>query len=451
MVNKLGITADGLAYVHELMKHGMLIDIEHMSDAARRTLMEDVANSPLWEHAKSGHCPAGNSYSVTPGTKPRCYYNVYPVLSSHTVFRAQSPLDSNERAFLPNEQQRTPEEVEFIRRTQGLVGPVVSQPPRVHIGSWHDYPGVRNPGNNPSAYYVPGVDSPVHSTIAQDCAGSSKSFAEAMLYADEKMRMQGISLATDTPFVGGTSPRFPIYPGNESAPNTITLRGGPYANNCRQWRHVAQDPDLSDAQKSAEIHDGQYNFDQSDSTRVRYAPDASVNVTENDGTSHDGLIREGPTDNISYGARGSVPWVWNAFDPSGIPAPARNGDFNVTGLDRYGKIPDLLQDARNVGMTPADMAPLFNSAEAYVQMWARAYRIVGCLTPSYGEREICVGTPPTSSGVSAGCFGTCPDDPGRGLWRAWKGTDPLIRHFDFCPNVGDAALPPDEPACDRLR
>lgn len=37
-----------------------------------------------------------------------------------------------------------------------------------------------------------------------------------------------------------------------------------------------------------------------------------------------------------------------------------------------GLVPELVQDARNMGMSDADLEPLFRSAEGYIRMWERA-------------------------------------------------------------------------------
>ncbi len=46
-------------------------------------------------------------------------------------------------------------------------------------------------------------------------------------------------------------------------------------------------------------------------------------------------------------------------------------DINLDGFAHYGLLPDFLQDVRNIGITPQQMAPLFNSAEAYLRMWQK--------------------------------------------------------------------------------
>jgi microsomal dipeptidase-like Zn-dependent dipeptidase len=63
-----------------------------------------------------------------------------------------------------------------------------------------------------------------------------------------------------------------------------------------------------------------------------------------------------------------------------VPGPAlgksvsgkRTFDYNFDGLAHVGMLPDFIQDLMNVGLTPADLEPLFRSAEAYIAMWERA-------------------------------------------------------------------------------
>ncbi len=48
----------------------------------------------------------------------------------------------------------------------------------------------------------------------------------------------------------------------------------------------------------------------------------------------------------------------------------RDFDINLDGMAHYGMLPDFLQDLRNSGLTAEDLAPLFRSANDYVEMWA---------------------------------------------------------------------------------
>jgi microsomal dipeptidase-like Zn-dependent dipeptidase len=49
----------------------------------------------------------------------------------------------------------------------------------------------------------------------------------------------------------------------------------------------------------------------------------------------------------------------------------RTWDYNVDGFAHIGMYPDFIADLQAHGLTHADLAPLFNGAEAYVRMWER--------------------------------------------------------------------------------
>ena len=51
--------------------------------------------------------------------------------------------------------------------------------------------------------------------------------------------------------------------------------------------------------------------------------------------------------------------------------PRRDFDINLDGLAHYGLLPDFLQDMRNQGLDVQDFAPLFRSANDYVEVWAK--------------------------------------------------------------------------------
>jgi len=44
-------------------------------------------------------------------------------------------------------------------------------------------------------------------------------------------------------------------------------------------------------------------------------------------------------------------------------------DINTDGMACMGLLPDFIQDLKQVGLTDQDLEPLFNSAEAYIEMW----------------------------------------------------------------------------------
>ncbi len=64
--------------------------------------------------------------------------------------------------------------------------------------------------------------------------------------------------------------------------------------------------------------------------------------------------------------------VVNARMDSRSSLGTRAWDINQDGLAHVGLFPDFIADLHNVGVSEADLRPLFNSAEAYVRLWERA-------------------------------------------------------------------------------
>jgi hypothetical protein len=54
-----------------------------------------------------------------------------------------------------------------------------------------------------------------------------------------------------------------------------------------------------------------------------------------------------------------------------VAGSRRDFDINLDGLAHYGLLPDFLQDMRNQGLAIKDFAPLFRSANDYVEVWAK--------------------------------------------------------------------------------
>ena len=91
------------------------------------------------------------------------------------------------------------------------------------------------------------------------------------------------------------------------------------------------------------------------------------------------LPEDGPAVlNLSTGI-GTIRGVWAAMRTGTAPpmrrdtvGPMRDFDYNIDGLAHYGLLPDMLQDLRNVGLPPAVMELLFESAERYIDVWERS-------------------------------------------------------------------------------
>ncbi len=78
-------------------------------------------------------------------------------------------------------------------------------------------------------------------------------------------------------------------------------------------------------------------------------------------------------------ARINAIWIkWNQMHGNNAPlqrataGERRDFDYNIDGMAHYGLMPDFLQDLRNVGLSPDDLAPLFRGAYDYIVMWEKA-------------------------------------------------------------------------------
>ena len=73
---------------------------------------------------------------------------------------------------------------------------------------------------------------------------------------------------------------------------------------------------------------------------------------------------------------GGVSYPFALFGTAGSLGKSVTGnrtfDFNVDGLAHAGMLPDFVADLRSLGFQADELAPLFNSAEAYVRMWEKA-------------------------------------------------------------------------------
>ena len=93
---------------------------------------------------------------------------------------------------------------------------------------------------------------------------------------------------------------------------------------------------------------------------------------------------------------GALVYPFPIFAPAGVnagtlgkaPSPVRRTkadifasaqfqawDYNNDGVAHVGLLPDFIQDLRSIGMSDAQLQPLFRSAEAYIAMWERAGQI----------------------------------------------------------------------------
>ena len=291
MVNVAGLTDDGRDYLRHLMSRGMVIGTEHMSRRSVHDAYQLIADQLVQRGRRecadlaSGAAPAG------------CFDHAYPLGVSHAHFRAMSLPRQLTRvaAFRASEYEVGDRQTDLLRRTGGIVGQFVSEDPV-------DLPRT--------------VDPP---PFANDCAGSSKSFATSLWYALLRMDWAGVGLATDFAFIPGAAPRFG-------------------ADAC------SADASADDPRKERALLPAQY-------------------------------LRQAQTGRVEYRPRNAV----DSRDASLIPYRMGRGgrafDFNVDGFAHYGLLPDLLQDVKNIGLPRRAWEALFSSAESYIRAWEKGLRV----------------------------------------------------------------------------
>jgi hypothetical protein len=337
----------------------------------------------------------------------------YPVICSHTGFReldftADVPFSSiNYRNYgtsdvhkVAHEGDKTAAQIERIRALGGVIAPILNQG---DSRSWR-------------------------SRIANDSPGSSKSWAQAYLYAVEKMGGRGVGLGSD---VNGLAelpgPRFGTYAShsleNDSEREHLRLtqanlqrNGVRYSSHIDDYRHYRFEggvydtgvygPEGSQIWEAIAIYKSRTNPERADISILAPGPSSKIrNLAKGFWAGETGAALEGrpdvitgttyaeqrtgflvrrnlrPTDADPAGTQRLYPHVkriwdqWTAMEGvAGTPltrstAGRRDFDINLDGMAHYGLLPDFIQDLRNVGLTEADLNPLFNSAEHYIQMW----------------------------------------------------------------------------------
>ena len=244
--NARGLTARGRTLVQEMMKRGLVIDVDHMS----RSMLDDVLDLAE-QHG-------------------------YPVVAGHTGF---TDLSLGKKK---SEAQKTATQVARIRDLGGLVAPILNQGTTAET-----VPYERN-GQVP---------------VANDCSHSSRSFAQAYLYAVDHTR-----------------------PADPAALHAVPLGSDLNGLLATPAPRFGADACGGDAGEGAA---------QASSTRVAYP------FTPHGGSGQLGRLEAG----------------------------LATFDVNEDGFANVGLLPDFVEDLKRVGVSDADLEPLFRSAEGYVRMW----------------------------------------------------------------------------------
>jgi microsomal dipeptidase-like Zn-dependent dipeptidase len=266
--NHKGLTPVGQDYIRALKRRHMIIDTAHMSDKSVEAIYSVLQERPG-----------------------------YPEVISHARYRKEGLYKNPEQeitAYLASEYDISDSNLEKVRISGGVTGTFAHQA-RI----------------NPDS-----ID--IHiSHITDDCGNSSKGFAFAYHYAQERVPNR-IGMATDMTFIPTVSPRFGDHP-------------------CEGYKSFQH------GQKQHARHpDRDRPHEQKDP--VLYAGIPPIQKTNQ----HDPLM----------------PFVMDR----------RTFDFNRDGLANFGLVPDMLQDLHNVEMPKRDLQAFFGSAEAYLEMWERVER-----------------------------------------------------------------------------
>jgi len=412
-MNTLGLTPLGEEAVYELMRLGMMIDIDHMSHLAVSRVLDKAEESA-------------------------CYY---PLNSGHNSFR--------DMRWVSSENQRSTNQLARILQFGGMMG----------IGY----------GNED----MRAVDSVLtnrefsSSMVRNTCGGTSRSFAQSYLYALEKMQGGQVALGTDiNGFVMGPGPRF----GPQSAfgihherldsnprmrPDQVRdqfngvaytpAEGRPILGAAFDGRSVDPDRETEPARYSEGY---QFNKEQRDFFAALRAFKWNPSMSQSDAGALEGLFSdnynkrrvkellvglligvtdEAPGHDILDGDVGTKQQIAKAvyrYEVLGEPPPSdvvnddnknrrygqlrsvwhfyhriygdnepltrattdfKQWDINFEGVAHYGLLPDFFQDLKNVGVNSDDLSPIFTGAEYFADMWEHTLKASADFRPRFIE------------------------------------------------------------------
>ena len=352
--NSRGLTGRGAEFVERLMQHGMLVDLAHMSDATLAAVYDLTAKKcssyPLMvSHAHFRPLALKVDYSdrlddFVTRTSGWVRANLLKgVLVSDCIHQHTcDPRVLNEaieaskqapqlgpgtvnRENLAREFDIASSEVQQIRGRNGAIGVFMGQGPL-------DASVLGEDGSLPDGLKT--------LPLMDDCAGSSKGLAGALLYGAARMMNRGaLGLASDFTLIGNTTPRF--------GPNACAnyLGAGSSSSSGAQLLETLLDP-------------GHYRFE---AQRDAVVYTSRVKTCTSDPAVH----------TVACGSNEAlVPYALGE----------RTYDFNVDGLAHYGLVPDLLQDVANVlhDARGGALDRVFESANGFIEMWEAARAISGC-------------------------------------------------------------------------
>jgi microsomal dipeptidase-like Zn-dependent dipeptidase len=327
-----GLTPEGELLIRALLEKGMLVDIDHMSEQAADgtlTIAESVNLPVMASHTSFRDLTFGTTLQYGAGAAD------YTAQLVATPYGEKPELyGTSEPAKTRTDRSRTRRQLERIRALGGLIGLQIHT--EATAVSWRD-------------------------RVANDCDGTTKSFAQLLGYALDVFGPDSVTMGTD---VGGfselTGPRF-----------------GPSACPSGQKDHLRASNGRIRAQALAQKDGVRYSTDLLAVESFRLKAPHTAQWTW--GEDNDWLA--GPANACTDVVKGR----WAAMKGNNAPlirgrTGQRDWDVNLDGMAHYGMLPDFLQDIANVlrasgpggdALAKTAMDSMLGSAERYVQMWER--------------------------------------------------------------------------------
>ena len=333
-VNARGLTNNGRTFIREMMKRGMIIGADHMSDRSLNELI-GLSGTALVAH---------RNYPDLSTTQGQAM--AYPIALTHSSSR-HAQFTRSETTIpgkLRNEVSKTLAQIRRVNRIGGIASPGLG-------GDMRRYSG------------------PIQAT--NDCAGTSRTFAQTFnyYYAKRADNLHGLNfgMPVGTDFNGlngGLPPRYGKW--------GCWKQSSHVANSDLTW--AMSNPDTLQPQG-----EGWADYDQ----RLKQ-------LNNHKGVNYDFYYASQGT-YVWHWSPLTPFWISQTHEkmyvqPDQIPIRAakksegnndwsNHWDINFDGVAHYGMLPDFFQDLRAVGATRENMAPLFLGAEAYIRMWEKAERL----------------------------------------------------------------------------
>jgi microsomal dipeptidase-like Zn-dependent dipeptidase len=430
-INAQGMTNYGILLIDELMRRGMLIDIDHMGHKTTETALARV-----------------ETYG-------------YPVVCGHTGFRAVKYGFEKTNRYVR-------EDHDGLKSNAGDFGTANAKRLTTEVDKSHEQlQRVRTLGGMVSVF-THQRDVNQHGVVANDGSGSSKSLAQSLQYAAEQMHGRRVAIGTDVNGAGQLpGPRFGpgamvgireeadrvVHQGQDRAQQTFAQRDGVrYSTPISDYRHhrfmdYAGHPDGSpfdDEQRDfweaiaiwrsgtppvdadqppvlqRTIATQNFVINLATGLRANIRSEIPISIPfplwkrafygENADEQLAAFLASHPTEQLKSTdpartqtlvakltkvwqhwqhmeneapTQGTEGWIQLRFGPGGTGlydtqgnlvrsnAGRRDFDINIDGMAHYGLLPDLMQDLRNAGVVQSTMDTLYRSAEDYIRVWER--------------------------------------------------------------------------------